>query len=134
MRAVYEHARLDQIDQELMTAHAEITVRLDSGDCVYAQTHDNGLGRYFVLSRVSYFQPEQDEEDDDILEEYSTSDGKTEDRANLDFVEFLNKWGEKREEMDEAPYVQSMFSLFFQMGENMIDLMLAEVEEDEPLG
>ncbi|MBQ7486538.1 MAG: hypothetical protein IJT77_03490 [Clostridia bacterium] len=134
MRAVYEQARLDQIDQELMTAHAEITVRLDSGDSVYVQAHDNGLGRYFVLSRVSYFQPSQVEEDDDVLEEYSTGTEKTQDRANLDFIEFLDTWNAQHEEMDEAPYIGSTFSPFFQMGENMLDLMLADMEEEEQLG
>ena len=134
MRAVFEQSRLDRIDQELETAHAEISVRLDSGDVVYAQAHDNGVGRYFVLSRVSYFAPEQEEEDDDILEEYSINIQKDDQESSYDFADFLNTWNEQREQMDEAPYVHSMFSPFFQLGETMLDMLLTEIEEEEPLG
>lgn len=134
MRAVYEQAGLDRIDEELHTGHAEITVRLDSGDLVYVQAHDNGIGRYFALSRVSYFDADQTEEEDDILEEYTTGQEESAAAGDQDFIDFLGDWNEKMEKMDEAPYIHSMFSSYFEMGERMLDLMLAEMEEDQPLG
>ena len=134
MRAVFEQAGLDRIDEELHTGHAEITVRLDSGDSVYVQAHDNGIGRYFVLSRVSYFAPDQIEEEDDILEEYTTSQDNASASSDQDFISFLGDWNEKMEKMEDAPYIHSMFSAYFEMGEKMLDLMMTEMEEDEPLG
>ena len=92
------------------------------------------IGRYFALSRVSYFAPDQAEEEDDILEEYTTGQDGDDAGSEHDFIEFLGEWNDKMEKMDEAPYIHSMFSTYFEMGERMLDLMLAELEEDQPLG
>ena len=74
------------------------------------------------------------EEEDDILEEYTTGQEESAAAGDQDFIDFLGDWNEKMEKMDEAPYIHSMFSSYFEMGERMLDLMLAEMEEDQPLG
>ncbi|MBR1711456.1 MAG: hypothetical protein IJ719_21975 [Clostridia bacterium] len=131
MRAIAEQSRLEQIDETLNIIHSEITCQLSHGEICYVQAHDNGTGRYYVLSRVSYFAPEREEEDEDILEEYHTDadHAQEEDPADQDFFRFLDSWHQVKESSDDAPYIASDYAPLFDMADTLLDHLSGEFEE-----
>ena len=112
MRALRDSARGVDV------LHAEAA--LEGG--LYVQAHDNGAGRYYALTRQSWFLlRETGEEEEDPIEEYAPS-GERE-AQEPDFTALLA--GRERR---EDPFEDSAYAELFCKADRLLDDLLEEIE------
>ena len=129
MKAIEIKGITSQALNGIDTFHAEIKVQYNDS-ILYVQAHDNGVNRYYCVSKMSYFM-EQSDNDDDFLEEYSTCSVSNDSNGfqNLEFIDFLENWENRLENKIDRPYYDSLFYEYFEMADRMLDCFEMEIDE-----
>ncbi len=106
--------------------HAEVEV-LSGNRRVYIQAHDNGITRYYSASTASYVHSPEDS-DDQIFEEF-TSSGMDSVEENPDLFDLISKMQEYNRADNEAPYLNSEYSAYYEKADRLLDDLLEEYDE-----
>ena len=116
MKIISLRACLDD-SRGVNVAHAEAALE----DGLFAQAHDNGAGRYYALTRDSWFAPRGGEDEADPVEEYSTSEDR--EAEEPDFLSLLRERARR-----EDPYEDSDFAEIFRVTDRLLDDLLEGTE------